>query len=134
MSAQPLYEFGFGLSYTDFEYDNLMIAPGEIRADSSVRVSVDVKNTGNRPGGEVVQLYINDVLSSVTTPSRELRGFEKIMLEPGEKKTVVFTLTSEHLSLLDRELRRVVEPGDFKVMVGRSSRDIRLEGAFNVIE
>ena len=83
-------------------------------------------------GEEVVQLYINDVLSSVSTAVKELRGFEKIGLEPGEKKTVAFTLLPEHLSLLDRNLKRVVEPGEFEVMVGHSSKDIRLTGAFMV--
>ena len=133
MSGEPLYEFGYGLSYTDFEYSNIRLSAKEIYDAGEVRVSVDVKNTGSRRGEEVVQLYLNDVISSVSTPVKQLRGFEKIMLDPGETKTVTFTLTPEHLSLLDRNLRRVVEPGAFDVMIGHSSKDIRLKERFRVI-
>ena len=132
MSGEPLYEFGYGLSYTRFEYSNMSITPKEIGAGGEVHVSFDVKNTGSRAGQEVVQLYIDDVISSVTTPVKELRGFKKITLNPGETKTVDFTLLPEHLTLLDRHVERVVEPGRFDVMVGHSSQDIRLEGSFEV--
>lgn len=132
MSAEPLWEFGYGLSYTTFEYSNLRISPDVTGTAGSVAVSVDVKNTGTREGSEVVQLYINDVISSVTTPVKELRGFEKIILEPDETKTITFTLTPEHLSLLDRNLNRIVEPGTFDVMIGSSSKDIRLKGSFEI--
>ena len=132
MNPTPLYEFGYGLSYTTFEYSNLKIEPKVTAAGGSVRVSADIENTGDRPGTEVVQLYINDVISSVVTPVKQLRGFEKIQLRPGEKKTVSFVLTPEQLALLNRHLEWVIEPGTFKVMVGHSSKDIRLTGTFEV--
>ncbi len=132
MPLTPLFEFGYGLSYTKFEYSNLQITPLEIGPAGEVDVSVDVKNIGDRKGEEVVQLYIDDVISSVVTPVIELKGFEKIALNPGEKKTVTFKLTTEHLALLNRYLEWVVEPGTFDVMVGSSSKDIRLKGSFEV--
>jgi len=132
MSATPLFEFGYGLSYTKFEYNNLQITPQEIGPAGEVNISVDVSNIGDREGKEVVQLYINDIISSVSTPIRELKGFEKIALKPGEKKTVKFKLTSEHLSFLDQHLEPVVEPGTFDIMVGSSCEDIRLKGSFTV--
>jgi beta-glucosidase len=132
MSALPLFEFGFGLSYTSFEYSNLQITPTEIGTAGEVYVSVDVKNTGKREGAEVVQLYINDEISSMSTPAKQLKGFEKINLAAGEKKTVRFKLTPENLSFLDRHMEPVVEPGMFKVMVGSSSKDIRLIREFEV--
>ena len=134
MSPLPLYEFGFGLSYTTFEYSNLKISEREIGSAGEVHISVDIKNTGGRSGDEVVQLYINDVISSVTTPVKELKGFEKVTLNPGEQKTVSFVLNSEHLCLLDRNLETMVEPGAFEIMVGSSSEDIRLTDSFEVIE
>jgi beta-glucosidase len=132
MSATPLYEFGFGLSYTTFTYDNLVITPQQIGPAGDVNISLDVTNTGDRSGSEVVQLYINDIISSVTTPVKELKGFEKISLEPGERKTVHLQLSPEDLSLLDRNMNLIVEPGTFEVMVGSSSRDIKLKGEFEV--
>jgi beta-glucosidase len=132
ISAFPLFEFGFGLSYTSFEYSNLQITPEEIGPGGEVYVSVDVKNTGKRDGNEVVQLYIDDELSSMSRPVKELKGFEKINLAAGEKKTVKFKLTPEDLSFLDKNLEPVVEPGMFKVMVGSSSENIRLKGEFEV--
>jgi beta-glucosidase len=132
MPATPLWEFGFGLSYTTFEYSNLKITPGKTGPAGKVNVSVDIKNTGEREGKEVVQLYINDVISSMSTPVKELKGFEKVSLSQGEKKTVTFTLTPHHLSFLDKHLERVVEPGVFEVMVGSSCEDIRLKGEFEV--
>jgi beta-glucosidase len=132
MSWTPLFEFGFGLSYTSFEYSNLQITPEEIGPAGDVYISADVENTGKREGNEVVQLYINDVISSMSTPIKELKGFEKLSLAAGEKKTVRFKITSGQLSFLDRNLEPVVEPGLFKVMVGSSSEDIRLKGEFEV--
>lgn len=132
MNPTPLYEFGSGLSYTKFEYSHLTIEPATAGIGASVRVSADVANVGNRPGEEVVQLYINDAIGSVVTPVKQLRGFEKVRLQPGEKKTVRFVLTPEHLALLDRHLEWTVEPGTFQVMVGHSCGDIRLTGSFEV--
>jgi len=130
MPFDPLYEFGFGLSYTQFEYSNLQITPQETGPYGEVQVSVDVKNVGARSGQEVVQLYLNDETATVTRPVKELKGFKKIALQPGEKQTVCFKLMPEHLSMLDRNMKWVVEPGRFKVMVGASSKDIRLNGSF----
>ena len=132
MAGTPLYHFGHGLSYTEFEYSNLMIKPSDILSGGEVLVTLDVKNTGKIEGKEVVQLYINDDVSSVTTPFMQLRGFQKISLAPGETRSVSFTLAPEDLSLLDRNMKRIVEPGKFNVMAGSSSADIRLKGSFNV--
>ena len=130
----PLWEFGYGLSYTQFEYSNLQISPPEIKPDGMVDISMDIKNSGDRAGKEVLQLYIDDVISSVVTPIIELKGFEKVYLEPGEVKTVRFTLTGRELSLYNMEMERVVEPGKFDVMIGSSCKDIRLRGSFMVTE
>ncbi len=117
-SPTPLYEFGFGLSYTTFEYHDLIVSPSEIAPGGEVEVSVTVRNTGGRAGSEVVQLYINDVYSTVSTPVKALKRFKKVRLEPGEARTVHFTLLPEDLALLDRHMEWTVEPGDFEVMVG----------------
>jgi beta-glucosidase len=132
MPGTPLYEFGFGLSYTTFEYSNLSILPKEINNEGEIEIILDVKNTGAIKGDEVVQLYINDVISSTSKPVKELKGYEKISLEPGEKKTVKLKLLPEDLSLFDRDMNFVVEPGTFEVMVGSSSKDIKLKGEFEV--
>jgi len=128
-----LYSFGHGLSYTTFGYSNLVISPLKQTPRGNVLVSIDVKNTGPREGDEVVQVYIHDVVSSVTTYEKVLRGFQRVHLKPGEIKTLSFTLTPEDLALWDRSMRFVVEPGVFKVMVGSSSADIRLSGDFEVV-
>ena len=133
MKTAPLYNFGYGLSYTTFEYSGLEIAPDRIRSAADVQVSLKVRNTGARAGKEVVQLYINDVISSVTTPVKELKRFKKVWLEPGEEKKIEFTLTPDDLSFLDANLQPTVEPGAFEVMAGASAADIRLQGSFEVI-
>jgi beta-glucosidase len=130
MPVAPLYPFGFGLSYTGFEYKNLKIEQQSEGTQADVLISLEVQNTGKRKGSEVVQLYINDVISSVVTPYIELKGFEKVMLEPGETKTVHFTLRPDDLSLIGRDMKPVVEAGKFEVLVGSSSQDIRLQGSF----
>ncbi len=132
MSPEPLFEFGFGLSYTRFEYSNLRIDPPKTGTGGDVNVSVDVRNSGKRKGEEVVQLYIRDVASSVATPVKQLRGFEKTALEPGETKTVRFRLGPEHLALLDSNMKWIVEPGAFEVMIGSSSKAIRLTGNLEI--
>jgi beta-glucosidase len=131
-SARPLYEFGYGLSYTTFEFSDLSISPAKIPADGEVTVRLTVKNTGKRAGDEVVQLYVNDVIASVTRPVKELKGFKRIHLKPGESDTVVFSLPVRLLAFYNLDMQRVVEPGVFKVMAGRSSEDILLEGEFEV--
>jgi len=128
-----LYYFGYGLSYTTFSYSDLKISPLKPSIVDNVTVSVDVQNTGMSAGDEVVQLYTRDLVSSVTTYEKNLRGFERIHLRPGERKTVAFTLTPADLSLWDRNMRFVVEPGVFRVMVGSSSEDIRLMGDFESV-
>jgi len=130
LSMTPLYPFGHGLSYTQFTYSNLQITPQKSGRNAEFTVQVDVQNIGTRTGKEVVQLYIRDLYASVSRPVKELKGFEKISLDPGEKRTVTFKLNSEHLQMLDRDLHWVVEPGEFEVMTGSSSEDIRLRGSF----
>lgn len=127
----PLFHFGYGLSYTTFEYSDLQMAPGNGQ-DVLQTVSCTVKNTGNREGDEVVQLYLQDVVSSVATPVMQLKSFEKITLKPGESKTVTFALGKDQLSLYNSQLQEVVEPGDFKVMVGPASNNILLKGTFTI--
>jgi beta-glucosidase len=119
----PLYPFGYGLSYTTFKYSNLSLGSDKISKMDSVQVSVTVSNTGERAGQEVVQLYIRDLFASVSRPVKELRGFKKINLEPGDSQKVTFTLTPEDLSFYNQEMKKVVEPGEFEIMVGSSSSD-----------
>jgi len=133
LSTKPLYPFGYGLSYTRFEYRNLRISAGEARADEQVTIQVDVANVGERAGDEIVQLYVRDVASSVTRPVKELKGFRRVTLEPGEVKTVTFSLAVNQLAFLDLSMRWVVEPGTIEVMIGASSDDIRLSGSFEIV-
>ncbi len=128
-----LYYFGHGLSYTTFEYSNLQINPRKQTSRGSVLVSLEVRNTGARAGDEVVQLYTRDVVSSVTTYEKNLRGFERVHLNPGEAKSIKFTLTPDDLALWDRNMHFIVEPGVFRVMVGAGSEDIRLNGEFEIV-
>jgi beta-glucosidase len=123
-STEPLYPFGYGLSYTTFKYENLQMAPDSIGAFGKAVVRVKITNTGTRRGDEVVQLYIRDEVSSVTRPIKELRGFQRITLDPGQSKAVEFSLGFDELAALDREMQRVVEPGTFRIMVGGNSRDL----------
>ena len=127
-----LYPFGYGLSYTSFEYTGLDISPKVITPDQEATVRLKVTNTGKRAGDEVVQLYIRDVLSSVTTYEKNLAGFERVHLQPGETKEVSFTLDRKHLELLNADMKWVVEPGEFALMAGASSEDIRLNGMLTV--
>jgi beta-glucosidase len=129
----PLFPFGYGLSYTQFRFANIQLSAPSIRKDGQITVSVEVENTGKRAGDEVVQLYIRDVASSRTRPVKELKGFERITLRPGEKRRVEFRLAAEHLGFYDRDLRFVVEPGAFKVMIGPNSVE-GLEASFEVVE
>jgi beta-glucosidase len=124
LTREPLFAFGHGLSYTSFELDNVKVDPPSIGVAGRATVTVDVTNTGTRAGDEVVQLYIRDRVSSVTRPVKELRGFERVSLAPGEKKTVRFTLGPEALRLTDESMARVVEPGLFDVMVGTNSTSL----------
>ena len=131
---EPLFPFGHGLSYTSFKYSNLKVSPAKARAGDKIKVSVDVKNTGKVPGKEVVQVYVSDIVSSVPRPPKELKAFKKVALSPGETKTVAFTLTKEVLSFYDVKLKDwAAEPGDFEILVGSSSRDIRAKGKFTLL-
>ena len=127
----PLYPFGYGLSYTNFELSNLRLSSKQIALNGTLTVSADVQNTGSRDGTEVVQLYIRDLVGSLTRPVKELKGFERVALRAGEKRTVTFTLKPEHLGFYNANKKFVVEPGDFKVWVGQNSIS-GLEGDFTV--
>ena len=128
-----LYPFGYGLSYTSFKYSDLVISPSVITPKQDVAVRLNVTNTGDREGDEVVQMYIRDIIGSVTTYEKNLRGFERVNLQPGETKEVMFTITPEDLSLYNEEEKWVVEPGDFRIMIGSSSADIRLSDTLTVV-
>ena len=132
LEPTPLYNFGHGLSYTRFEYSGLQLSAQEIGPADGIEVRLQVTNAGDRPGKETVQLYVEDVISSVATPVKQLRGFAKLALKPGEAQTCSFRLGPDDLALYNADMQRVVEPGRFRVMVGSSSADIRLTGEFQV--
>lgn len=125
--VSPLYPFGFGLSYTSFKFGGVRLEKARIKRGQSTRVSIDVSNTGKREGAEVVQLYIRDKVSSVTRPVKELKGFRKISLKPGEQQTVTLEITPDSLAFYDVKMNYTVEPGEFEIMVGSSSRDEDLQ-------
>ena len=129
-----LYPFGYGLSYTTFKYSNLSVSPKEQYAQGNIEVSLDIKNVGDCKGDEVVQLYIKDKVSSVISYVMQLRGFDRISLEPGETKTVHFSITPDDLQILDKNMNWTVEPGEFEVLLGSSSKDIRLKEQFVIKE
>src|SRR5262245_1932309 len=128
LTGRPLFPFGFGLSYTTFEYSDLAI----VENDSGFTVRARIRNSGTRAGDEVAQLYLRDELASVARPVMQLAGFRRVTLAPGESEQVEFLVRRDQLSLLNERLERVVEPGVWRVMVGASSRDIRLKGEFTV--
>ncbi|NIG56060.1 glycoside hydrolase family 3 N-terminal domain-containing protein [Chitinophaga sp. Cy-1792] len=130
----PLYPFGYGLSYTTFEYSNLVVTPDQGHQQTDIQVSVDVTNTGKRTGDEVVQLYMHDKVSSVTTYVWQLRGFDRVTLAPGEKKTMHFTLHPDDLALLDKNMNWTVEPGDFEIAIGANSEDLKLKKTITIID
>lgn len=121
---EPLYPFGYGLSYTSFQYNNLKLDKKSMRATDTLNVSVQITNTGTRQGAEIVQLYIRDKIASVTRPVKELKGFQKVTLQPGQTQTVTFKITCNNLSFYNEELKWICEPGEFEVMVGGNSRDV----------
>jgi len=128
----PLFPFGFGLSYTQFEYSNLRISPSGILPGGASEVKVDVKNTGQRAGTETAQLYLHEQYAPVSTPVKQLKGFQQLTLKPGEIQTATFVLTPEELQLLNQDNHWEVVPGTFDIMVGSSSQDIRLKGTLEV--
>jgi len=132
MPATPLYPFGYGLSFTKFEHSNLRIEPAEIHPGGEAIVTLDVKNIGDRAGVDTVQLYLHEKYAPVSTPVKQLRGFERVALNHGETKTVTFKLTPEDLQLLDIDMHWRVVPGDFEIMVGKSSAEVSLQGTLKV--
>src|SRR5262245_49911615 len=124
-TTAPLFPFGYGLSYTTFEIGAPRLAPARIAKDGTVTVSVDVRNSGARAGDETVQLYVHDKVSSVTRPIKELKGFQRVTLSPGEQKTVTFSLGPEALRFWNASMQRVVEPGEFDVVAGPNSMDLK---------
>jgi beta-glucosidase len=132
---EPAFPFGYGLSYTSFEYERLTISQTEITQGENLELSVDITNIGDRAGKEIVQLYVRDIKSSLVRPPKELKGFEKVNLRPGEKVTVSFELTARDLSFYDPDQKSwVCEPGEFEVLIGSSSADLRVRGLFAVRE
>jgi len=132
LSGEPLFPFGYGLSYTTFQYSNIALAKKVIQANEATTVSFTIKNTGTKDGEEVAQLYLRDMLASVARPVLELKGFERIKLKAGESKTISFKITPEMLQMLNANLKTVVEPGDFRVMIGSSSRELQLKETLTV--
>ena len=122
---EPLYAFGYGLSYTNFSYTNLKISKDKFAKNETITVSVDVSNTGNFDGKEVVQMYIRDLVGSVTRPVKELKGFEKVFIKKGETKTLSFTISEEDLKFYNSDLDFVSEAGEFEVFLGSDSDVIR---------
>ncbi len=132
-NVEPLFPFGFGLSYTTFEYGDLSISPGKMTAGGKVKVRFTVANTGKVAGAETAQLYVNDEEATVERPEKELKAFQKVFLEPGQKKSVAFILDESALSFFDVAKKGwVAEPGMFNILIGSSSRDIRLKGEFEL--
>ena len=134
LSIYPRYEFGYGLSYTTFEYSNLQLSSNQMKGDDKIEASVTIKNTGKYDGDEVVQLYLRDLVGSIVRPVKELKDFQKISLKAGESKTINFTIDKEKLSFYNQKLEWVAEPGEFELMIGASSQDIRLKDKFEVVE
>ena len=126
VSNKPLYPFGYGLSYTTFKYGPLTLSSESMDENGSLKASVTIENTGTRYGVEVVQLYIHDLVSTSTRPVKELKDYRRVALEPGESKTIVFTITPDKLKYYDSNLNYVAEPGDFEVMVGPDSQNVQV--------
>jgi beta-glucosidase len=125
VSNDPLYPFGFGLSYTNFEYGDIQLSSTQLKGNQKLIVTIPVKNIGNYVGKEVVQLYIRDEVGSITRPVKELKGFNKIELEVGETKQVIFEITPELLKFYNSDLKFDWEAGDFQIMVGPNSREVK---------
>jgi beta-glucosidase len=127
--VSPLYPFGFGLSYTTFRVANIRLEKSKIRNGATTKASAELINTGKRTGSEVVQMYIRDLFSSASRPVKELKGFQRVTLEPGEKRTITFDITPDLLAFHNVDMKFLVEPGDFEIMIGTSSRDEDLHKA-----
>jgi beta-glucosidase len=133
-TGHPLFPFGYGLSYSTFEYSDLKLSRATFTAKDTVRITFTLKNTGAVAGEEVVQLYTHDELASVARPVKELKGFQRVSLEAGETRTVTFTLTADKLTLFNQAMEEVTEPGMFRIMIGGSSKDIRLRAMVEYVE
>jgi beta-glucosidase len=131
-SNLPLFAFGHGLSYTHFEYGDLSVTPAEVAPDGEVTIGIKVTNAGDRLGDEVVQLYLHDLVGTVTRPIKELKGFRRVTLEPGQSVRVTFSVPVALTAFYDRAMQYIVEPGVFEVLVGSASDDIRAQGQFKV--
>jgi beta-glucosidase len=134
LSIYPKYEFGYGLSFTTFEYSNLVLDKKSMNKDEKIEVSFTLKNTGKYDGEEIVQLYLRDLVASIARPVKELKDFQKIFLKAGESKTLTFVIDKEKLSFYNQDLQWVAEPGEFELMIGASSRDIRLQEKVEFVE
>jgi beta-glucosidase len=134
LNGQPLFPFGFGLSYSSFEYSDLKFDKKQFGKNDSSKVYCSIKNTSNRDGEEVVQLYIRDLLSSLAQPVKQLKGFQRIFLKAGESKEISFNINPEILKMLNAKMQWVVEPGEFRIMIGASSKDIRLRDVITIVE
>lgn len=132
LSIYPRYDFGYGLSYTSFEYSQLRLTKKKMKKNEQIEVSATIKNTGNYDGEEIVQLYIHDLVGSIVRPVIELKDFKKIMIKAGESKTITFSIDTEKLSFVNQQLKWVAEPGEFEIMLGASSKDIRLKDKFEL--
>jgi beta-glucosidase len=133
LSNKPLWPFGFGLSYTQFRLDNLQVDRSRVRAGEQVKISLDVANVGMRAGDEVVQLYIRDLVASISQPVKALKGFKRVYLDPGQKKRITFTLSVNQLGFYDRTMNFVVEPGEVELMIGTSADDLPLTATINIV-
>jgi beta-glucosidase len=131
-SPLPMYEFGYGLSYSEFTYSNLKVSSTNVSKEAIITVSIDISNEGEMDGKEVVQVYVSDVLASVDVPIKKLQGFKKVLVKAGETETVSINLNVGKWGLWDRRMRYVVEPGDFTVFVGSSSEDLRANATVTV--
>ena len=131
--TKPLFPFGYGLSYTNFEYSDLKISPSKIENADEIIIEFTIKNSGEVSGDEVVQLYTHDIVSTITRPVKELKGFKRVNLDPGEEKKVTFTLSIDQFAFYDANMKLIIEPGIFEVMIGSSSEDLRLNGKFEII-
>ncbi len=133
LSNKPLWPFGFGLSYTQFRLDNLQVDRSQVRAGEQVKISLDVTNVGARAGDEVVQLYIRDLVASVTQPVKALKGFKRVHLNPGEQKRIIFTLSANQLGFYNRAMAFVVEPGEIELLIGTSADNLPLTATINIV-
>ena len=134
LSIYPKYEFGYGLSYTSFKYANLKLSKSKMKSNEQIEVAVNITNTGKYDGEEIVQLYLRDKVSSIVRPVKELKDFKKIFIKVGETQTIKFVIDKEKLSFYNQQLQWVAEPGDFDLMIGASSRDIRLKDGFELVK